>query len=81
MPGLLRSSILVFAFAFGNFEIPWLLGARYPTPLPVLAWEYYHDIDLGNRREAMAISMVIAVLVTVLVWLYMKITEKYIRSD
>jgi putative spermidine/putrescine transport system permease protein len=80
MPGLMQASIIIFAFAFGNFEIPWLLGARYPTALPVLAYEYYTDVDLGRRTEAMAISMVIALLITVLVWIYMRISEKYVRS-
>jgi len=81
MPGVLRSSILVFAFAFGAFEVPFLLGQRYPMALPVLAFEYYHDVDLGFRREAMAISMIIAALITILILLYMKLTETFVRAD
>ncbi|MEM8755463.1 MAG: ABC transporter permease subunit, partial [Pseudomonadota bacterium] len=37
-PGLLSASVLVFAFAFGSYEIPALLGASWPEALPVLAW-------------------------------------------
>ena len=81
MPGILRSSILVFAFAFGAFEIPFLLGQRYPRALPVLSFEYYHDVDLGFRQEAMATSMIIAGLSTILILIYMKLTETYVRSD
>ena len=81
MPGVLRSSILVFAFAFGAFEIPFLLGQKYPPALPVLAYEYYHNVDLGFRSEAMAISIIIAVLTTVLILIYMKLTEAYVRSN
>ncbi len=81
MPGVLRSSILVFAFAFGSFEVPYLLGQKFPPALPVLAYEYYRDVDLGNRQEAMAISMIIAALITVLIIIYMKIVNKYFRSD
>ena len=81
MPGVLRSSILVFAFAFGAYEVPFLLGQKYPPALPVLAFEYYHDVDLGFRSEAMAISMVIAALITILILIYMKLTEAYVRSD
>ncbi len=81
MPGTLRASILVFAFSFGNYEIPFLLGPRYPRALPVLAYEYYTDVDLGYRSEAMAISMIIAVLSTILIYVYMQLTRKYIRSD
>lgn len=81
MPGILRSSILVFAFTFGAFEIPFLLGKRFPLALPVLSFEYYHDVDLGFRQEAMATSMIIAALITLLVLLYMKLSETYVRSD
>lgn len=81
MPGILRSSILVFAFTFGAFEIPFLLGKRFPRALPVLSYEYYHDVDLGFRQEAMAISVIIALLITVIVFVYMKLSEAYVRSD
>jgi putative spermidine/putrescine transport system permease protein len=81
MPGILRSSILVFAFTFGAFEIPFLLGQRFPRALPVLSFEYYHDVDLGFRQEAMATSMIIAGMITILILVYMKLTETYVRSD
>lgn len=81
MPGILRSSILVFAFTFGAFEIPFLLGQRFPRALPVLSFEYYHDVDLGYRQEAMATSMIIAGLITVLILIYIKLTETYVRAD
>jgi len=81
MPGILRSSILVFAFTFGAFEVPFLLGKRFPRALPVLSYEYYHNVDLGFRQEAMAISVIIAVLITAIVLVYMKLSETYVRSD
>jgi putative spermidine/putrescine transport system permease protein len=81
MPGLLRASILVFAFTFGAFEIPFLLGQRYPSALPVLAYRSYHDVDLNARPEAMAMMMVIAALIMILILIYMKLTETYVRSD
>ncbi|MCQ3973745.1 MAG: hypothetical protein DPW09_09905, partial [Anaerolineae bacterium] len=34
-PGILSTSVLVFAFSFGAFEVPLLLGQRYPSALPV----------------------------------------------
>ena len=35
MPGILSTSIIVFAFVFASYEIPLLLGVRFPTTLPV----------------------------------------------
>ncbi len=38
MPGIVSTSVIVFAFLFGSFEIPFLLGQRYPSALPVMAY-------------------------------------------
>jgi len=81
MPGVLRASILTFAFGFGAFEVPWFLGQRFPSALPVLAFRCYHDVDLNARPEAMAMSMIIAGLITVLILIYMRLTEIYVRTD
>ena len=59
-PGLLGASALVFAFAFGAYEVPLVLGASSPKALPVLAWQAYTDTDLSSRPEAMAMAVVIA---------------------
>lgn len=80
-PGLLRASIMVFAFTFGSFEVPFLLGQRFPSVLPVLAYRSYHDVDLNARPEAMAMSIVIAVLIGLLVLGYMKLMETQVRSE
>jgi putative spermidine/putrescine transport system permease protein len=74
--GILSASILVFAFTFGAFEVPLLLGARYPSALPVLAYRLYTDVDLNARPEAMAMSVIIAVIITILILLYMRFTRR-----
>lgn len=80
MPGILSSSVLVFAFTFGAFEIPFLLGQRYPSALPVLAYRSYVDVDLNARPEAMAMSVIIAVLITLLIFAYMRVVRAYLRE-
>ncbi len=80
MPGVLTASILVFAFAFGAFEIPFLLGRRFPSALSVLAWRSYTDTDLALRPEAMAMSLFIALVSTGLILLYMTISRKLVRE-
>ena len=80
-PGMLRSSILVFAFTFGTFEVPYLLGQTYPTVLPVLAYRNYVDVDLNARPEAMAMSMVITAIATALILFYMRLTEVFVRAE
>lgn len=75
-PAILSTSILVFAFSFGAFEVPLLLGQRYPSALPVLAYRYYTDADLNARAEAMALNVIITVLITALVFLYLKLAGR-----
>lgn len=70
LPALVPAGIIVFAFVFGAFEVPLLLGARYPSMLSVLAYRLYTDTDLTMRPQAMALSFVVALIVFLLVGLY-----------
>lgn len=74
-PALMSSSILVFAFTFGGYEVPYILGQRSASLLPVLAYREYSRVDLAARPEAMAISMLIAVLTTLMVAGYMRLAR------
>lgn len=74
-PGILSSSILVFAFTFGAFEVPLLLGQRFPSALPVLAYRLYSDVDLQARPEAMALSVIISAVIAGLIFVYMRATR------
>lgn len=80
MPGVLATSILVFAFSFGSYEVPFLLGRPYPATLPVVAYQYYTDVDLQARPTAMAISVIIAVLIGSLVAVYAALSHRYLRG-
>lgn len=80
MPGVLSASVIVFAFTFGAFEIPFILGQNYPAALPVLAYRSYTDVDLDARPQAMAMAMVIAFLSTIMILAYMNLTRRYVRS-
>jgi len=79
-PGVLSSSVIVFAFVFGAYELPALLGPYYPAALPVLAYRKYTDVDLAARPEAMAMAIVIAIMSAVMIWVYVRATRRTIRS-
>lgn len=76
MPGLLAASALVFAFAFGAYEVPLILGAHAPKALPVLAWQASTDTDLATRPEAMAMAVVIALIGCALLAVYGRMLAK-----
>ncbi|MDX5350213.1 MAG: ABC transporter permease subunit [Paracoccaceae bacterium] len=73
MPALAAASALVFAFAFGAYEIPLILGAHAPEALPVRAWRSFTDVDLASRPEAFAISVLVAALGGGLLALYARL--------
>ncbi len=81
MPGLLSGSILVFAFTFGSYEVPAILGVRFPRTLTVTAVRFFRNPDLNSRTEGMAISIIISIIVFVLVLGYMWLSRRAIRRD
>lgn len=74
-PGVVAASLIVFAFTFGAFEVPFLLGKTYPTILPVMAYNEYRDIDLAARPVAMAINILIAVITAAIAAVYLRLAK------
>jgi putative spermidine/putrescine transport system permease protein len=62
-PSLGAACLIVFAFTFGAFEVPYLLGQTYPMTLPVWAYRNYSDVDLMARPEGIATGIIIAAVV------------------
>ncbi len=62
-PALVSGALLVFAYIFGAYEVPVLLGVRYPRVLAALGLEYFLDPDLHRRTEGMAVGVVLALVV------------------
>jgi putative spermidine/putrescine transport system permease protein len=81
LPGVLSAVVIVFAFTFGTFEVPLLLGRSFPAVLPVLAHQRYTDVDLAARPEAMAIGFVITVLVVMVVVAGSVLARRTIRQE
>ncbi|MEM9774587.1 MAG: ABC transporter permease subunit [Chloroflexota bacterium] len=80
LPGILSTSIIVFAFTFANYEIPLLLGVRFPTTLPVWAFQSYQDPDLANRPEAMAVGIILTIIAIVLLVAYKRLIAYSTRT-
>ncbi len=68
-PSLGAACLIVFAYTFGAFEIPFLLGQTYPMMLPVWAYKSYSDVDLLARPEGIAIGIIIAAIIIVAIML------------
>ena len=81
LPSVFSSFIIIFAFSFGAYEVPLLLGPTSPATLPVKAFLEYSNPMLMNRPYAMAINIVIMVIALFLTWLYFKAFAKVNRYE
>ncbi len=57
-PALASSSLIVFVYSLGTYEVARLLGRAYPEPLPVMAYRLFTDIDVTSRPQAAATAVV-----------------------
>ncbi len=57
-PALASSSLIVFVYSLGTYEVARLLGRAYPEPLPVMAYRLFTDIDVAARPQAAAAAVV-----------------------
>ena len=64
-PSIGAACLIVFAYTFGAFEVPFLLGQTYPMMLPVWAYKNYSDVDLLARPEGIATGLIIAAVIMV----------------
>lgn len=74
-PAVLTSFIVIFAYSFGAYEIPFLLGTTAPKAFPVLAYVKYIHPDLTHRPYAMALNGIMVVLSLFLSYLYYRILK------
>jgi len=76
-PAIYLSSMIVFCFAFGSYDVPAILGMR--QTLPMLAYRYYNDpFSADVRYDGYAMAMIIAAitLTIAIIYLYMAFSKK-----
>lgn len=76
LPSIISSFIILFAFSFGAFEVPFLIGPTYPKALPVSAYMSYVSSDLSQRSYAMVINVILSVFSFAILIVYNRILEK-----
>lgn len=76
MPTIISSFIIIFAFSFTSFEVPYLIGGSTPRALPVEAYIRYASSDLGQRPYAMVINVILSSISVILLIAYNKLFNK-----
>ena len=74
-PAVVSSSLIVFAFIFGAFEVPFILGRPFPAMISVVAQQRYLDANLAMRPSAIALAVVSTLLTAALAWAYLGLTR------
>lgn len=76
MPSIMSSFIILFAFSFGSYEVPYLIGPSTPKALSVLAYNNYISSDFNQKAMSMVINIILSVISLVLLAIYNKIFSK-----
>ena len=83
-PGIVSAALIVFAFNFGAFEVPLILGSGFPNTLPVEAWRAFSDPDTERRLYGAALvtvlSLVLGALLGVFLVLYRGLERRWGRA-
>ena len=74
IPATSVASIIVFAAAFGDFEMPTILGGTTHRALSVFTYLKYTDPALMNRPESYVLMIVMAVVLMVVILTYRRLT-------
>ena len=79
LPGIISSTLIIFAFNIGAFEAPFILGGGFPDTLPVVAWRYFNDADYTLQLQGMATVVSIALVAGVILYSYLALYRRYER--
>jgi putative spermidine/putrescine transport system permease protein len=79
LPGIISSTLIIFAFNIGAFEAPFILGGGFPDTLPVVAWRYFNDADYTLQLQGMATVVSIALVAGLILYSYLAIYRRYER--
>lgn len=66
MPTWLSSVLIVFAFTFSDFEVPYLLGVTYPKFISVYSYSMYYNGQISDRPLAQAANFILVIITAVL---------------
>jgi putative spermidine/putrescine transport system permease protein len=79
-PSIFASFLITFAFDFGAFEVPFLLGSPAKITLPVKAYIDYLNPNFAFRPYVMVINVIISIISMILIWGYMKIYKHFAKQ-
>lgn len=80
MPSIISSFIILSAFSFGSFEVPFLIGPSTPKALSVQAYISYSSSDLMQRPIAMCMNVILSTISIFMLLIYNKVFTKIYKD-
>ncbi len=80
MNTILSGFLIIFVFALGAYELPFILGATTPKALPILAYLEYSSPELRDRPYAMAINGIIVLVSLIAAVVYYLLIQRSSRN-
>ncbi|CCH49945.1 ABC transporter permease [Pseudodesulfovibrio piezophilus] len=80
-PALNTASIILFLYAFGAFDIPYLLSESSPSMLSIEAFNLYFRRDLSNRPQAMALLICMFLFSLAFIVIYTRLAARLSAKD
>ncbi len=77
-PPLISATLIVFAYIFGSFEIPFLLGRPYPAMLGVLLQRRFLSGELNDRPDAIAVGVLMSCVSALVVLAYLRLSSRLV---
>ncbi|MBT3271599.1 MAG: ABC transporter permease subunit [Spirochaetales bacterium] len=75
LPVMSTSFIILFLYAFGGFDIPFLLSESRPQMVSIFVYNTYFKRDLVRRPEAMAALVIMFIFAVVFIAIYSRIVS------
>ncbi len=70
LPAMHSAFIILFLYAFGSFDIPFVLGESHPGMLSIRVFDIFFQRDLSQRPQAMAILTLMFAFAALFAMLY-----------
>lgn len=81
LPTIRNAFLIILAFSFGAYELPFLLGSTLPKAISVQAYIEYTHPDLQHRPYAMVLNVIMILLSLLICISYFKYLKKTDKQD
>lgn len=73
---LVQSGVMLFLFALGGFEIPWLLGGTFPRMVPVTVFQLFFHGTVADQDVAFVLLFCMVVVSALLGLLALRVMQR-----